>query len=57
MTVYNMRRCFTILGIKDFMEKIKNWTPNYKGISFAYNFLHQLKVITHIIFLRKNFTA
>jgi transposase len=51
MTVYNIRRCFTILGIKDFIEKMKNWTPNYKGITFAQHFLHQLNFITHILFL------
>ena len=55
MTVYNMRRCFTILGIIDFIEKMKNWTPNYKGISFANYLLYHLNFITHIIFLRRNF--
>lgn len=32
MTVYNIKRCINILGITDLIEKIKNWTPPYKGI-------------------------
>jgi len=35
MTVYNIRRCFTILGIDKLIDKIKNWRPNYKGITCA----------------------
>ena len=57
MTVYNIRRCFTILGIKDFIEKMKNWTPNYKGISFVQQLLHQLNLITSIFLSEQKFVA
>lgn len=33
MTVYNIKRSINILGIENLIEKIKNWTPNYKGIT------------------------
>lgn len=32
MLVYNIRRCITILGISTFIEKIKNWIPDYRGV-------------------------
>jgi transposase len=54
MTVYNIRRCFTILGIKDFIEKMKNWTPNYKGISFFVKILNQFKLFTQLFFTKEN---
>jgi transposase len=54
MTVYNIRRCITILGVKDFIEKIKNWTPNYKGIAFFEKILNQFKLITQLLFTEGN---
>jgi transposase len=57
MTVYNMRRCFSILGIPNLLEKIKNWTPNYKGMSFAQHLLYQLKIITHIFIAQQKLVA
>ena len=30
MMVYNIKRTINILGVKDFMEKLKNWKPPYK---------------------------
>lgn len=30
--VYNIKRTQNILGFEKLMEKLKNWTPNYKGI-------------------------
>jgi len=30
--VYNIKRTINILGFEKLMEKLKNWTPNYKGI-------------------------
>ena len=35
MTVYNLKRCMNILGIEPLIEKLKNWVPNYKGITHA----------------------
>jgi transposase len=57
MTVYNIRRCFTILGMKDLIEKMKNWTPNYKGMSFAHQLLNQFKLITHIFLSEQKLVA
>lgn len=36
MTVYNMTRCVTILGIEDLIEKMKSWIPNHKGIACTF---------------------
>jgi len=30
--VYNIKRTINILGFEKLMKKLKNWTPNYKGI-------------------------
>ena len=32
--VYNIKRVINILGIEELMKKLKNWKPNYKGITF-----------------------
>lgn len=32
--VYNIKRSITILGMTKLLKKLKNWTPNYKGIVF-----------------------
>ncbi|HNC34817.1 MAG TPA: IS1182 family transposase [Bacteroidia bacterium] len=37
MTVYNMKRCMNILGIATLLEKIKNWKPDYKGITHLFS--------------------
>ena len=34
MTVYNIRRCITILGIAELINRIKNWTADYRRILF-----------------------
>ena len=36
MTVYNIRRCVTILGIPELLNKLKNWTPDYRRILFSF---------------------
>lgn len=33
MTVYNMKRTINILGMEKLLKKIKNWKPNYKGLT------------------------
>lgn len=35
MTVYNIRRCITILGVPELLNKLKNWTPEYRRILFS----------------------
>ena len=35
MTFYNMKRCITILGVRELINKIKNWTPDYTRIPFS----------------------
>ena len=57
MTVYNIKRCFNILGIKDFIEKIKNWTPNYKGITLVHQLVNYFKRITAMIFFENIFVS
>lgn len=37
MTVYNIKRTINILGIENLIAKIKNWTPDYKGIVRAFS--------------------
>ena len=32
MRVYNIQRCITILGIPELINRIKNWTPDYRRI-------------------------
>ena len=43
MTVYNIRRCITILGIPELINKLKNWTPDYGRIHFSFSKLTSLK--------------
>jgi hypothetical protein len=33
MTVYNLKRTITLLGIEDLTGKIKNWKPDYPKVS------------------------
>jgi len=43
MTVYNIRRCITILGIPELLRKLKNWTPDYRRILFSFLNMTALK--------------
>ena len=36
ISVYNIRRCITILGIPELINRIKNWTPDYRRILFSF---------------------
>ena len=36
MTVYNFKRVVNILGFKDFLDKIKNWKPDYSRIVLTF---------------------
>jgi len=57
MTVYNIRRCITILGIEDLIAKINNWTPNYKGIVRLLQKVTYLNSITRIFFIPQKLAA
>ncbi|SDA97393.1 hypothetical protein SAMN03080617_04368, partial [Algoriphagus alkaliphilus] len=35
MTVYNLKRTITLLGIEELTEKIKKWKPDYKKAALA----------------------
>ena len=40
MLVYNIKRCFSILGIPELIEKLRNWVSPYKkGPNFSQNWL------------------
>jgi transposase len=44
MTVYNMKRSLNILGISELLERLKDWTPDYKRVAlFAKNRLIYLR--------------
>lgn len=45
MTVYNMKRTINILGMEKLLEKIKNWKPNYKGITIFFSKSNQFNAI------------
>ena len=47
MTVYNFKRLMKILTFQDFLNKIKNWKPDYKKIR-----LEMLVTHYYILFLK-----
>lgn len=51
MTVYKMKRCINILGLKDLIEKIKIWVPDYKGVTHTFQKPNILERIKAAIFL------
>ena len=52
MLVYNIKRCFTILGIPELLEKLKNWvSPFKKDPAFLTNCLY-LRPLAHLLFHR-----
>jgi transposase len=57
MTVYNMKRCMNILGVKTLIEKIKTWVPNYKGITHTFLKPTLFRSITDRIFSEQKMVA
>lgn len=57
MTVYNMKRAMNILGLETLIEKIKNWKPNYKGITHAFSKSIFLEAIRANIFSSQKLAA
>jgi hypothetical protein len=57
MTVYNLKRCMNILGIEPLLEKLKNWVPNYKGITHANAKSTFLGYIRTTFFYQQNLAA
>lgn len=57
MTVYNLKRCMNILGIEPLLEKLKNWVPNYKGITHAITKPTLLAYIRATLFHQQNLAA
>lgn len=54
MLSYNIKRTINILGMKDLMQKLKNWTPNYDKIAWLRYFSVHLKPHSrHYYFTRK----
>lgn len=55
MLVYNMKRCFNIVGIENLIAKIKNWQPEYpKPILFAGILALIESIYEKIFFSKKN---
>ena len=46
MTVYNIRHCTSILGIAKLINRIKNWTPDYRRILFSFFNTTSLKTLS-----------
>ena len=52
MLVYNIKRCFSILGVPELTKKLINWVSPYKiGPSFLLNW-HYLRPLERILFSR-----
>ena len=53
MTVYNIKRAMNIVGIEKLIEKLKNWKPNYKKVTFFIKsnpFQTQISLIAEVKF-------
>lgn len=57
MTVYNLKRCINILGVETLIEKLKNWVPNYKGITQPFSKPAFFKHIKQTFFHQPNLAA
>lgn len=57
MLVYNIKRSINILGIKDLLEKLKNWKSPYKRNDFLFIFMTQFKPKCRHIFFHQKLVA
>lgn len=57
MTVYNIRRCITILGIPELLLQLKNWKPDYKRITLTFSNKMQIEPFTALHFFKYNIAA
>ena len=53
MLVYNMKRCFTIVGVEKLIEKIKNWKPEYPKPKLFVTILKDIESIWSICYFSK----
>lgn len=53
MTVYNFKRAVNILGVTDFLDKLKKWNPDYKRTVLTFLKMHfERAVLRHSFFQR-----
>ncbi len=57
MLVYNMRRCFTIVGVEELIAKIKRWQPKYPKPSIFAAILNFTEAIWRMIYFGKRYSA
>lgn len=56
MLVYNIKRCFSIIGLPTLIEKIKNWNPDYRGITLFLIKLTSKEPFKALLFFPKGFS-
>lgn len=57
MLVYNIKRTINILGLKELLEKLKNWLPIYKGKAIVLIYTTHFKPKYEHIYLPLNLAA
>lgn len=57
MLVYNMKRCFNIVGIEKLIAKIKNWQPEYPKPNIFADILAFIEAIYAMIYFSKKKSA
>jgi hypothetical protein len=50
MLVYNMKRCFNIVGIENLIAKIKKWQPEYPKPTLSTSILAFIEAIYAMIY-------
>ena len=57
MLVYNIKRCFNILGVPELIEKLKNWVSPYKKDPIFVLNRTILRTLEQLLFTRFQFAA